>query len=172
LVIQFRDAVLIQTLHQRSAFILVQRLDNNGFLCDFRIPATVEPVEVRQTVVTKLNWLIRDVSTEDQFSLISQVTSIDGEVTKAVRLTPLDGWQKFISLIPELAIAQIKVVLRGDWILDEKNRGLDGHHIWPGVPEGPTAAIGADGQPINGRPSGDGTEGGDWISIIHIQSQK
>ncbi len=147
----------------------MQRPDNQGFLCECRIPATVEPVEFRQAVDTEVNWLIQDVLTPDRFKLISEVTPIGDDVTQAVRLIPLGDWQNFFALIQPLGIAQFKVVLRGDWILDEQNRGLDGNHIWPGVPEGAIAAIDADGQPINGRLSGDGTEGGDWISTIHIQ---
>jgi hypothetical protein len=170
LVVAFADPVLVQTLHDRSVFILVQRSDDQGFLIESQLPITsIEPVNVIEEVETRVSWLIKDTPTSDNFGLIHRVEPHGNRLTQAVRITPSGdwGWEKLL----EFNIQQLKVVLRGDWILDENNRGLDGHHIWPGVPKGPTAAIGVDG-PINGRPSGDGTEGGDWISIIHIQSQR
>jgi hypothetical protein len=175
LVVAFANPVLVQTLHDRSVFILVQRSDNRVFLIESQLPViSIEPVDVTEKVDTRVNWLIKDTPTPDNFGLIHRVEPHGNELTQAVRITPSGDWvwEKLLTLIREFNIQQLKVVLRGDWILDENNRGLDGHHIWPGVPEGPTVAIGADGGPISGRPSGDGTEGGDWISIIHIQLQR
>jgi hypothetical protein len=52
-----------------------------------------------------------------------------------------------------LTFVRLSVILRGDLILDEQGRALDGNNIAPGTPL---------------RPSGNGTEGGDWISVINL----
>ncbi|NJN18628.1 MAG: collagen-like protein [Oscillochloris sp.] len=58
-------------------------------------------------------------------------------------------------------ITRLTVTLRGDWLLgvsedgETPGRALDGNHIMPGVNAG--------------RPSGNATEGGDWISVILIE---
>jgi hypothetical protein len=66
---------------------------------------------------------------------------------------------------------RLLITVRGDFILDECCRALDGNHLGGGVPASASATY----TPVNApdpacppRPSGDGTEGGDFTSWIYV----
>lgn len=70
---------------------------------------------------------------------------------------------------------RLLVTLRGDFVLDECCRALDGNHIGGGVP-----VTASDYTPVETlvtssclpRPSGDGTEGGDFVSWLYVTSNR
>jgi hypothetical protein len=170
LVVAFQNPVRVDTLHRRSVFLLVRRADRQADLdigCDCEISMNVEPVVVKERKKLDVSWLIDEDPTPDNFELVTEVVPETGKIAGAVRLMPQKNisWNDLLKRLQEFKAIRLTVILRGDWILDEKNRGLDGDHIWPGVPEGQPTAAGVDG-----RASGNGSEGGDWISIIHFQT--
>jgi hypothetical protein len=67
------------------------------------------------------------------------------------------------------------ITLRGGFVLDECCRALDGNHVGGGVPVSGTAKyspVGPVGERVcPPRPSGDGTEGGDFVSWIYVASR-
>lgn len=228
LVVEFQKPVRVDTLHQRSVFILAQPIEASRDENSYVLPMEIEPVQVRKSEKRSIRWLIGNDEVDSEFQLITEVRSLNNkEFTKAVRLILKN--RSMQELLPQNGSFQLVVILRGDWILHEellfdninsnlardfknsivpnslhqqfKEKGislspkavlakekenhrwhlvdrdkmyvirlnnnkltisethaLDGNHIWPGVPL---------------RSSGNGSEGGDWISIIHIkQSQK
>jgi hypothetical protein len=70
---------------------------------------------------------------------------------------------------------RLLVTVRGDFVLDECCRALDGNHIGGGVP-----VTASDYTPVEAlvtrncppRPSGDGTEGGDFVSWLYVTSNR
>ena len=154
-VIEFAQEVLVETLNDRSVFLLARRQDPEQpvIFHEFQVLTIVEPLVEVNTDSTELNWLVGNQEIDGSFETIvdfSRSTS-GGNFAKAVRLRLPEelNWQTVILKNP---IDRLTVVLRGDWILDEKGRALDGNHIWPGVPDIKTS----------------GTAGGDWRSILHI----
>ena len=182
LVVEFERPVLIRTLNNRSILLLVTStllVDTPWLRQEFQIPITLEPVEVEERFSITVLWRgdgdAPNALTEESFTLIQTVSSsLDNgaETTSAVRinLSPdiNGGWREIFESSPpspllEPAALIITVVLRGDWILDEEGRPLDGNHIWPGIP-----GLLPDGQQLEGLPSGNGAGGGDWRSSINI----
>lgn len=229
LVVEFHKPVRVDTLHQRSVFILAQPINASRGENSYILPMEVEPVHVRKAETKSIRWLMGNDEVDSEFQLITEVKPLtkNKEFTKAVRLILKN--RSMQEVFPQNGSFQLVVILRGDWILNEKllfdnissnlagdfknsivpdslhqqfkekgialspkavlakekenlrwrlidrdkmyvirlNNGkltisethaLDGNHIWPGVPL---------------RSSGNGSEGGDWISVIHIkQPQK
>jgi hypothetical protein len=157
LVVQFESEVLVETLHERSVFVLARRLDETGLECECVLPMKVEPVAAADTTLQVVCMLVGDTQRLREFELVNEV-KIETDSFDAVRLVPAEdsSWDKILSQIDEFNIRRLTVVLRGDWILDQNKAALDGNHIWPGVPE---------------LPSGNGTQGNDWISVIHFVDQ-
>ena len=235
LVVQFRKPVRVDSLHNRSVFVLAQQTTNTGEVTNTVFPMLITPVQVGEVAPKSVNWLIgNDIVNDivqDHFDLITVVRNEDplttvGDFTKAVKLCLFtEGRENFFNLLSSKSNVQLSlsVVLRGDWILNEEvlfevswkefgnlpenstrwgklcthfnengfflsptatiykekedrwrlmdgnkmyvvrqkedkltilaTHALDGNNIWPSVP---------------GCPSGNGTEGGDWISAIHI----
>ena len=161
LVVQFEKPVLTLSLHNRSAFIMARWRDERGLECDCRIPTRVLPIADAKANDRPVRWLVGDVEENTSFNLITEVslnlgTTVDSAI--AVQLTPEAGagWNDFMQLVKgqEVRRLTITVVLKGDWIVSEDDKlALDGNNIWPGIPD---------------RPSGNGTQGNDWISALHI----
>lgn len=66
---------------------------------------------------------------------------------------------------------RLLITVRGDFILDECCRAVDGNHVGGGVPVSRSAAYSPQNAPERvcaPRPSGDGTEGGDFVSWIYV----
>jgi hypothetical protein len=159
LLIAFESPVRTDTLHDRSAFVLVRRREQTFFGelgCDCVLPAEVEPARLRDVAERDVHWLVGNAETHDIFRLLTEIDPVPDAFASAVRLVLPE---QFLDegLLREAGIFQLTVVLRGDWILDERDQALDGNHIWPGVPD---------------RPSGNGTQGNDWLSIIHIRQDR
>jgi hypothetical protein len=83
-------------------------------------------------------------------------------VAHVVRLQVPDGLSNIQSLrgilseleeLTERPRLTLAVVLKGNWIIDENGEALDGNNLWSGVP---------------GVRSGNGAQGDDWVSLIHI----
>lgn len=229
LVVEFQKPVRVDTLHQRSVFILAQSINASRGEGSYILPMEVEPVQVRKAETKSIRWLMGNEEVDSEFQLITEVKPLtkNKEFTKAVRLILKN--RSMQEVFPPNGSFQLDVILRGDWIFNEevlfdnissnlagdfknsivpdslhqqfKEKGislspkavlakekenlrwrlidqdnmyvirlnnskltisethaLDGNHIWPGVPL---------------RSSGNGSEGGDWISVIHIkQPQK
>ena len=174
-VVVFRQPVRADAVHRRHAFARIRRREQvPGGLqveCECVIPMNVEPVEPLDIEDRDVTWLVGDTPTPDHFELVTAAEPMGGQqFVPALRLVPPDDWRTPDLLarlieVSGLGALTVTIVLRGEWILDERGRGLDGDHLWPGVPEGPTAAG------VDGRPSGNGTEGGDWVSVLHIRPQ-
>jgi hypothetical protein len=70
---------------------------------------------------------------------------------------------------------RLLVTVRGEFVLDECCRALDGNHIGGGVP-----VTGSDYTPVEPlvtrscppRPSGEGTEGGDFVSWLYVTKSR
>ena len=173
-VVLFRQPVRADSVHRRHAFAKIRRREQvpGGIQveCECVIPMDVEPVEPLDIEDREVTWLIGDTATDDQFALVTAAEPTGGQFVPALRLVPPDDWRRpeMIARLIEassLGSLTVTIVLRGEWILDERGRALDGDHLWPGVPEGPTAAG------VDGRLSGNGTEGGDWVSVLHIRQR-
>jgi hypothetical protein len=71
---------------------------------------------------------------------------------------------------------RLLVTVRGNFILDECCRAVDGDHLGGGVPvKGELKYVPIGGIPervCSPRPSGDGIEGGDFVSWIYVEKQK
>ena len=70
---------------------------------------------------------------------------------------------------------RLLVTVRGDFVLDECCRALDGNHVGGGVPV--TASDYTPVEPLvtrgcPPRPSGDGTEGGDFVSWLYVTTNR
>jgi hypothetical protein len=66
---------------------------------------------------------------------------------------------------------RVIITVRGDFILDECCRAVDGNHVGGGVPVSGSAAYKPQSAPKRScaaRPSGDGVEGGDFVSWIYV----
>ena len=66
---------------------------------------------------------------------------------------------------------RLLITVRGDFILDECCRAVDGNHVGGGVPVSGSATYSPQSAPERvcaPRPSGDGTEGGDFVSWIYV----
>jgi hypothetical protein len=66
---------------------------------------------------------------------------------------------------------RLLITVRGDFIVDECCRAVDGNHIAGSVPVSGSAAYEPQSKPDRlcpPRPSGDGTEGGDFMSWIYV----
>ncbi|HEY9812354.1 MAG TPA: hypothetical protein V6D31_02265, partial [Candidatus Sericytochromatia bacterium] len=227
LVVEFQKAVRVDSLHNRSVFVLAQQPTTGGEVTNTVFPIDITPVQVDEVEGKSVDWLIGKANNtvRDNFDLITAVNSagIGGDFTKAVKLSLTSDLNKTLSRVISGTSVQLSVVLRGDWILNEEvlfevswrefgsnpensisldklrqhfnkngfvlslaatiyrekegrwrlmdgdkryvvrrkedeltilaTHALDGNNIWPSVP---------------GCPSGNGTEGGDWISAIHI----
>lgn len=120
------------------------------------------------TVILRGDWIINE---EILFDNISSDLVNDFKNGKIPNSLHQQFQEKGISLSENAVIAKEKENQR--WRLIDQNKiyvirlqdskltisetyALDGNHIWPGVPE---------------RPSGNGSEGSDWISNIHIHIQ-
>jgi hypothetical protein len=225
LVVEFQKPVRVDTLHQRSVFILAQPINASTGENSYMLPMEVEPVQVRKAETKSIRWLMGNEELNSEFQLITDVRPLtkNKEFTKAVRLILKNPSMQ--EIFPQNGSFQLVVTLRGDWIFDEEvlfdtissnlagdfknsivpdslyqqfrdkgislspnavlakekenlrwrlidrdkmyvirlnntkltiseTHALDGNHIWPGVPL---------------RSSGNGSEGGDWISVIHIK---
>ncbi len=175
-VVLFREPVREDAVHRRHAFAKIRRREQmpGGIQleCECVIPMDVEPVESFEIEDREVTWLIGDTPTPNRFELVTAAEPVRGQsFVRGLRLVPPEEWSnqdllsRFIGhLMGQVPSAYftVTIVLRSEWILDERGRALDGDHIWPGVPEGPTAAG------VNGRMSGNGTQGGDWVSVLHI----
>jgi hypothetical protein len=171
LVVVFKNQVRVDAIHYRHAFARVRRLEQAslGMLeCECIVPMGVGPVDLDTIAEVDVKWLIGILPTDDKFQLVTKTKKHSGGTfSRALCLHLPEQWadpaeiQRLIKLT-NLGRLTLTVVLRSEWILDESGRALDGDHIWPGVPAGATAAG------VDGRPSGNGTEGGDWISVLHI----
>jgi hypothetical protein len=150
LVVQFARPVILECLHERSVFALAQR-DSGGLLCECRLPLALEPVGAPEAGNVDVTWLVGDQEQEESFGLITKATE-SGEAADGVRLVITE---QTIDELERLKIDRLSVVLRCDWILEAGEAGLavDGNNLWPGVPK---------------RPSGNGKQGDDWISVIHL----
>lgn len=183
LIVEFRDPVRIDNLHERSAFVTVNRVETTplgNLYCRCVVPALVEAVEVEATDDAEISWLIRNNLVTDTFRLITVATSVEDQgelLARAVRLRlPEDFSNQDIlaRAVREMGSDSqtlrwrltLSITLRGDWILDENGNALDGNNIWPGVPEGPTVAG------VDGRFSGNGAQGNDWVSLLHIEESQ
>jgi hypothetical protein len=180
MVVAFEQPVRIDSLHHRSVLMLGTRRERQGLLYDCRIPLKLDPRDFNdnQTHSHSRTWLIRENEFRSNFSLINETDpATEDDYANAVAIAPEIGWRDLIdALIPEEPPFHIEltVILRGDWILDRDGRSLDGNHIWPGVPQTTgeityfVPRVRWPSIQVRGRPSGNGTEGGDWISEIHI----
>jgi hypothetical protein len=150
LVVEFARPVIVECLNQRSVFALAQR-DSGGLRCECRLPLVVEPVGKPEAGNVDVTWLVGDEERQESFGLITSTAESD-DVAGGVRLVITEGT---IDELERLKIDRLSVVLRCDWILEAGDEGLavDGNNLWPGVPK---------------RPSGNGVEGDDWISVIHL----
>jgi hypothetical protein len=66
---------------------------------------------------------------------------------------------------------RLLITVRGDFILDECCRAVDGNHLGGSVPVSGSAAYSPQDAPdlrCPPRPSGDGSEGGDFVSWIYV----
>jgi hypothetical protein len=66
---------------------------------------------------------------------------------------------------------RVIITVRGDFILDECCRAMDGNHLGGGVPVTGSATYAPQSTPTRScpaRPSGDGVEGGDFVSWIYV----
>jgi hypothetical protein len=167
--------VRADAVHSRHAFAKIRRREQMPggvqLECECVIPMEVEPVEPLEIEGRDITWLIGDAPTSDHFELVTAVEPMGGQpFVPGLRLVPPNDWRTpdLLARLIEatrLDALTVTIVLRSEWILDERERALDGDHIWPGVPEGPTAAG------VDGRLSGNGTQGGDWVSVLHIRLQ-
>jgi hypothetical protein len=69
---------------------------------------------------------------------------------------------------------RLLITVRGDFILDECCRAVDGNHVGGGVPVSGSASYTPQNVPSAGcppRPSGDGVEGGDFVSWIYVANR-
>lgn len=171
LVVVFRDRVRLDAVHHRNAFVRILHAQETslGMLeCECVLPMQVEAVDPTGTADVDVRWLVGANPIDDRFKLVTDVQEHPGgDFCQALRLRPPEEWSDPARLKQLIASSgrrrlTLTVVLRSAWILDERDRALDGDHIWPGVPEGPTATG------VDGRSSGNGTEGGDWMSVLHI----
>ena len=152
LVVRFNAPVRSQTLHDRSVFLLARK-GGEALSCECVLPAAVNAVDVATNQLDRRDIVIRVGNTSEQasYQLVNQCTVAIGASANAVRLQ-LDA--AGLKALVDAKVSRLTVVLRGDLILDAANGlALDGNHVWPGVPD---------------RPSGNGAQGDDWISIIHI----
>lgn len=151
LIVAFAKPVIAATLNERSVYALAQR-GSAGLECECRLPLTVEPVGQSDTGDVEVTWLVGAEQRQDSFGLITSATE-SGDAADGVRLVITEGT---MDLIGRLKITRLSIVLRCDWILEAGEEGLavDGNNLWPGVPE---------------RPSGNGAQGDDWVSIIHFE---
>lgn len=167
---EFLNPVLVQTLHNRSAYLLVTHPEESGVVCECRLPMVVQPLENVTPEERPLRWLIGDAVTADSLSLLKDFTPLPAGApeAKAVRLVADIDPAKAAQILRDQIRSQettFTLVLRGAWILDPNQQGLDGDHLWPGVPVGPNASG------VDGRLSGNHTEGGDFISPVHVRRQ-
>jgi hypothetical protein len=173
--VSFKQPVAVETLTERSCYVLVRRREKEtGLACDCVLPTQAQPVgeadgsgiEVAQRSVT---WLVGPTPasptpanpgtlTED-FELISQASDSkpNQPIAAGVRLRfpeALSNPDAFNRFVEQQGVERLTVVLKGDWILDPVSQALDGNHLWPGIPK---------------RPSGNGVQGDDWVSPIHFR---
>lgn len=172
LVIVFKLPVMLDTLTERSIFIRLRRraeTPNNGLGWESELVcrAEVQPVRVTLQQLQRVSCLsgsvpkdpgpLEQYAKEVAVTLVTRASAIEGgnadDAVSAARLAlpvemDADSLRDF---------TQMEVVVRGDWVVDQDNRPLDGHHIWPFIPE---------------RPSGNGAGGGDWISVIHFSMEQ
>ena len=150
LIVEFARPVIVETLNERSVFALAQR-GSEGLLCECRLPLAVEPVGKSATGDVEVRWFVGAEQKEESFGLITS-TAESGSAADGVRLVVNEAT---MDLIERLEVDRLSVVLRCDWILEAGPEGLavDGNNLWPGVPA---------------RPSGNGVQGDDWVSIIHL----
>jgi len=185
---EFLTPVQARTLNTRSAYVTISHFEPinpqapNGIKrrCDCRVPMIVQPLAELDRQARDLSWLIDDEvnGTPDALDLLSQFVPLPaGEpLARGVRLVPdlePDKSKGFFDFLlrtefgnPDTGINDVitfSFVLCGSWILDESNQGLDGDHIWPGVPEGSNKSG------VDGRSSGNHTEGGDFLSLVHVR---
>ena len=227
LVVELQKAVRVDSLHNRSVFVLAQQTTKGKVVTNTVFPIVITPVQVVEVKEKSVNWVIgrEDNTVLDNFYLITEVKPVTGgDFTKAVKLSLASDLKKtLIDPLNSGTSVQLSVVLRGDWILNEEvlfevswrefgsnpensisldklrqhfnkngfvlslaatiyrekedrwrlmdrnkryvvkrkedeltilaTHALDGNNIWPSVPA---------------CPSGNGTEGGDWISVIHF----
>jgi hypothetical protein len=70
---------------------------------------------------------------------------------------------------------RVMILIRGDFIVDECCRAVDGNHLGGGVPmleERPAEPVRPPGgPPCVPRPSGNGTEGGEFVSWVFVQEK-
>jgi DNA-binding beta-propeller fold protein YncE len=151
LVVEFARPVILETLNERSAFALAQRASGE-LQCECRLPLVVEPLGKPEAGEVEVTWLVGSAQKQESFPLITS-TAASGIAADAVRLV-ID--EAATERLERLKVTRLAVVLRCDWILEASADGLavDGNNLWPGVP---------------GRPSGNGVEGDDWISLIHLE---
>ncbi|HKS72696.1 MAG TPA: hypothetical protein VJQ82_05825, partial [Terriglobales bacterium] len=83
-----------------------------------------------------------------------------GDVTSAFTAGPdANGMVNGVQITPSKpVVAAFRVIVEGDFIRDQKNdgRGLDADHLPPWLP---------------GRPTGDGIEGGTFVSWLNVTQQ-
>jgi hypothetical protein len=137
---------------------LVHFLRDPGLVVHFAEP--VDPDTVNDlSVMLQLRWrsqpLLERFDFAAEFECECFVANLERELTDGDRVLRLHvpGDLLNAQAIQQSGITRLTVTLRGDWLLDRNGRGLDGNHILPGV---------------SARPSGNATEGGDWISVIPI----
>jgi Collagen triple helix repeat (20 copies) len=149
LVIAFDRAVRTSTIFgsadpnratRSEVFQLYVRLhdDNNGVECECLIPGVMgQPVEVIQV---------------DANNRIIEIEPRPGkELVKAVRLAlPHTDFSWYLRMNPMF----LRVVLRADFVLDEKDKAVDGNHIGGLVPQ---------------RPSGNGRQGDTFESWFNVR---
>jgi hypothetical protein len=174
LVIVFKRPVRVETLTERSFFMRLRRPDKtyNLWDCESELTYHADVTPVKDPKITKKSvmWLTgpvkshsnpRQYATERMFNLVTSVKPFQEEppqeppdLVSAVQLM----LPQQVTTAKQLAdLTQLELVVRGDWVIDDRGCALDGHAIWPGVPE---------------QPSGNGNGGGDWISLIHFAKEQ
>ncbi|WP_222615483.1 collagen-like protein [Persicimonas caeni] len=168
LVVQFARPVAWHSLNRRSCEVIFVD-DDKGWLQQRGVPIDIVPWDQATPSKLDVRWRLGEDDRNAEFELLTGGNGVtDTEplgLVRAVRLIPDAG---IVADLVSRAV-ELRVILHGDWIVDAKGRPLDGDHIWPGVPEG-AFNVSVDGQArqFEGRHSGNGAPGGDWISILNI----
>ena len=137
---------------------LVDFLRDPGLFVVFAEPvdsATVNDLSVMLQLRWRSQPLLERFEFPAEFECECFVANLELELTDGDRVLRLHVPGELLNAraIQHAGITRLTVTLRGDWLLDRNGLGLDGNHILPGV---------------SARPSGNATEGGDWISVIPI----